>query len=94
MRLFLSKARICSRPRFRPRCRAETGFFYGTVSFTDDGKKFFDSVLQEIGDTKRVFLVADEVMAKLSDTGAPQGVAAIVSIPPRTLDGAVSAMLP
>lgn len=69
-------------------------FFTEQFLSRTDGKKFFDSVLQEIGDTKRVFLVADEVMAKLSDTGAPQGVAAIVSIAPRTLDGAVSGDAP
>lgn len=61
-------------------------FFTERFLLRTDGRKLFDSVVQEIGDTKRIFLVAGAVMAKLSDTGAPQGVAAIVSMASQTLD--------
>lgn len=62
-------------------------FFTEAFLSRTDGRKFFHAVFQHVGDAKRIFLLADEVMAKLSDTGTPQGVAAVVAIPGEVLEG-------
>jgi TrmH family RNA methyltransferase len=50
-----------------------------------DGRRLYHETLRRVGTSRLVHCVTDKVMTKLSDTNAPQGIAAVVSIPQRTL---------
>lgn len=62
-------------------------FFTEEFRARADRTRFFQDIFQHVGDAKRTFLVSEDVMAKLCDTGAPQGIAAVVSMTGEQLEG-------